>query len=175
MPDDGRPNGLQRFNTAPRDEAVALLLRCVDVPRWADAVAGGRPYGSVEEALAAARATADPWTGEELDRALAAHPRIGERPTGSGGTAAHSAREQAGVGRDAETARRLAEGNRAYEERFGHVFLIRARGRDAGEILAELERRLGNDPDAERAETAAQLREIALLRLEDELTGEDGP
>ena len=63
-------------------------------------------------------------------------------------------------------AERLAAGNRAYEERFDRVFLIRAAGRDAPEILAELERRLGNDDATERGETVTQLREIALLRLE---------
>ena len=34
------------------------------------------------------------------------------------------------------------------------------------EILAELERRLGNDDDTERAEVVDNLRQIALLRLE---------
>ena len=63
-------------------------------------------------------------------------------------------------------ARRLAEGNRAYEERFDRVFLIRAAGRSGPEMLAELERRLGNDDATERTETVTQLREIALLRLE---------
>ena len=50
------------------------------------------------------------------------------------------------------------------------MFLIRAAGRDGDEILAELERRLGNDDDAERAETVEQLRQIALLRLEQVLS-----
>jgi 2-oxo-4-hydroxy-4-carboxy-5-ureidoimidazoline decarboxylase len=54
----------------------------------------------------------------------------------------------------------------AYEERFERVFLIRASGRTGPQILAELDRRLGNDPATERAETVSQLREIALLRLE---------
>ena len=45
------------------------------------------------------------------------------------------------------------------------MFLIRAAGRTAPEILAELRRRLDNDEATERAETVAQLREIALLRL----------
>jgi len=53
----------------------------------------------------------------------------------------------------------------AYEQRFGRVFLIRAAGRDADQILSELDRRLGNDDDAERAETVDNLRQIALLRL----------
>ena len=78
-----------------------------------------------------------------------------------------SAREQAGVDPSAAgVAARLAAGNAAYEERFGHVFLIRAAGRSAEEILAELDRRLGNEARAERAEVADNLRQIALLRLE---------
>ena len=44
---------------------------------------------------------------------------------------------------DAAIAAALAEGNRAYEERFGRVFLIRAAGRSAPEILAALTERLG--------------------------------
>ena len=45
------------------------------------------------------------------------------------------------------------------------MFLIRAAGRDAEEILAELDRRLTNADAAERAETVDNLRQIALLRL----------
>ena len=87
---------------------------------------------------------------DELEAALARHPRIGER-AGAGHDAAFSAREQSGVDRsDADVAARLADGNRAYEERFDRVFLIRAAGRDAAEILAELERRLDNDDETER-------------------------
>ena len=57
----------------------------------------------------------------------------------------------------------------SYEERFGHVFLIRAAGRSAEEILQSLQERLGNDPGTERRIAAEQLREIAVLRLEQEL------
>ena len=75
--------------------------------------------------------------------------------------------EQAGVDpHDAEVRRRLAEGNAAYEERFDRIYLVRAAGRSAEEILALLEERLTNDPDTEIAATSDQLREIALLRLE---------
>jgi 2-oxo-4-hydroxy-4-carboxy-5-ureidoimidazoline decarboxylase len=135
------------------------LLGCLSVPRWADEVLSGEPYADRSALLAAADAAARSLSDPELDQALSAHPRIGER----GG--AQSQREQAGV--DASAADRLAAGNTAYEERFGRVFLIRAAGRDADEILAELERRLANTDDAERAETVDNLRQIALLRLED--------
>ena len=66
----------------------------------------------------------------------------------------------------AATATAIADGNAAYEERFGRVFLIRAAGRTPEQMRAELDRRLGNDDETEAAEALDQLREIALLRLE---------
>jgi 2-oxo-4-hydroxy-4-carboxy-5-ureidoimidazoline decarboxylase len=137
------------------------LLGCLSVPRWADEVLAGQPYADRTALLRAADAAARELTDEELDQALASHPRIGER----GG--ARSRREQAGVDPSSgDIAGRLAAGNAAYEQRFGRVFLIRAAGRDAEEILGELDRRLRNDDRAERAEAVDNLREIALLRLE---------
>jgi 2-oxo-4-hydroxy-4-carboxy-5-ureidoimidazoline decarboxylase len=60
----------------------------------------------------------------------------------------------------------LADENRRYEARFGHVFLISASGRTAGEILAELQRRMSNDPATEIEVAAAEHRKITRLRLE---------
>lgn len=136
------------------------LLGCLAVPRWADEILAGQPYADEDALIAAADTAARALTDEELDQALSGHPRIGER----GG--AQSQREQSAVGKDDETAQRLAAGNAAYEERFDRVFLIRAAGRSADEILAELDRRLRNDDATERAETVDNLRQIALLRLE---------
>jgi 2-oxo-4-hydroxy-4-carboxy-5-ureidoimidazoline decarboxylase len=158
--------GIPRFNRLPEVEARAELASCLDVPRWADDILAGRPYDSWGELHAVASASAAVLADDELDAALARHPRIGER-AGADHDAAHSAREQSGVDRsDAEIVERLAAGNRAYEERFGRVFLICASGRRAPEILRELERRLRNDDVTEREETVEQLRQIALLRLE---------
>ena len=138
-----------------------VLLGCLSVPRWADDVLAGQPYDDRNALIAAADAAARELTDEELDQALSGHPRIGER----GG--AQSRREQSGVDPTVgDTAARLAAGNAAYEARFGRVFLIRAAGRDAEEILSQLERRLKNDDETERAETVDNLRQIALLRLE---------
>jgi 2-oxo-4-hydroxy-4-carboxy-5-ureidoimidazoline decarboxylase len=139
-----------------------VLLSCLSVPRWADDVLAGQPYADKQALLDAADAAAGALTDEELDQALAGHPRIGER----GGE--QSQREQSGVDpRQGDTAARLQAGNVAYEERFGRVFLIRAAGRTAEGILIELDRRLHNDDETERAETVDNLRQIALLRLEE--------
>jgi len=142
------------------------LTACLAVPRWVDQIMAGLPYPSMLHLLDAAAAAANPLTVEEVDRALAAHPRIGEEPTGDGLAATFSRDERAASASDDEQlARALAAGNRAYEERFGRVFLVRAAGRDRRDILAELDRRLALDPAAEMAVVAAELRDIALVRI----------
>jgi 2-oxo-4-hydroxy-4-carboxy-5-ureidoimidazoline decarboxylase len=111
------------------------------------------------------------WTDDEVTAALADHPRIGERPAGAGANAAMSGREQAGVDpADDALRRRLADGNRRYEDRFGRIYLVRAAGRSGAELLDLLEQRLTNDPETELAVTREQLAEIALLRLEGQIT-----
>jgi 2-oxo-4-hydroxy-4-carboxy-5-ureidoimidazoline decarboxylase len=157
---------LEELNALPEAAARDRLSGCLDVERWVDTVLTGRPYADLGALRQVAATAAGSLSDQELEQALARHPRIGER-AGAGHDAAHSTREQAGVDHsDADVAQRLVAGNRAYEERFDRVFLIRAAGRDAEEILAELTRRLDNDDETEREETVSQLREIALLRLE---------
>jgi 2-oxo-4-hydroxy-4-carboxy-5-ureidoimidazoline decarboxylase len=146
---------LKQFNTAPADDVRPDLLACCHVPRWADTVLAGRPYAD-EAAVVRAADEAGRFTPGEVDRALEAHPRIGERVQG----------DHADVTTDADTARALGEGNRAYEERFDRVFLICASGLTAAEILENLRSRLDNDPQTEVAVVADELRRIALLRLE---------
>lgn len=156
---------LDEFNAMDAAEAAAAVRPCVDIDSWVAAVVDGRPYTDVEALLIVADALARTWTGDQVEAALADHPRIGERHQGAGASAAMSGREQAGVGRDAELRARLVAGNQAYERRFDRIFLVRAAGRDAEEILALLEQRLDNDPVTELGVTAGQLREIAVLRL----------
>lgn len=157
---------LATFNRLDDTEAAAVLRPCLDVPRWIEEVVHGRPYASTEELLAGGRGAADPLTAEEVEQALSHHPRIGQRASGASTEAALSRSEQAGLGIDDDIAARLAEGNRTYEDRFGRVFLIRAAGRSAAEILSHLEERLRHDPETEEAVVAEQLRQIALVRLE---------
>jgi 2-oxo-4-hydroxy-4-carboxy-5-ureidoimidazoline decarboxylase len=153
-----------RFDDLPEDDARALLLRCLAAPDWAEQVLAGRPYRSSEELLEAADQAARDLSEDDVEAALAGHPRIGERAA-AGHNASASAREQAGVVSTSSTTQKLAAGNQAYEERFGHVFLIRAAGRSPEEMLAELRRRLANDAEAEQAEATEQLAQISALRV----------
>jgi 2-oxo-4-hydroxy-4-carboxy-5-ureidoimidazoline decarboxylase len=154
------------FDRLDDDTARVLVTSWAAVPRWVDALLGARPYGSVTALAAEAERVARTWTDAEVEAALAEHPRIGDRPVGDGAAAAASRLEQAAsADTDAETAAALRAGNVAYEARFDRVFLVRAAGRTADQVLAELRRRMTNDDATERAEVADQLREIALLRL----------
>jgi len=158
---------LDQFNAASRTEAADALRPCLDIQRWIDGLADARPYSDLEALLAAGRTAAGPFTPAETAAALAHHPRIGERAQGDSAEARLSQSEQAGLGEaDAAIAEALADGNRAYEEKFGQVFLIRAAGRSREEILAALTTRLAHTPEEEQAIIGQQLREIAVLRLE---------
>lgn len=156
---------LSRFNAAPAAELTPALLACCDVPAWAAAVRDGRPYADLDALLVTADEAARRISPADVDRALDAHPRIGERAHRPGAESGWSRQEQSGVRRDAGTQQALAEGNRAYEERFGRVFLICAAGLSGEEILARLRSRLGNDGPTEAGVVAEELRKIALLRL----------
>lgn len=157
---------LDEFNAVDAATAASVASVWAQIPAWVDTLIAQRPYASVDALASTAQALADRWGGADLDAALAHHPRIGQGPTGSGAEAAASRTEQASM-IDAETsvAAAIAAGNAAYERRFGRVFLIRAAGRSAEEMLGELERRLQGDDETEVREACTQLAEIALLRL----------
>lgn len=161
---------LDEFNTTDPETAAPLVAVWAAIPAWVDEVVASRPYASVDEVYARADALARTWTDDDLDAALAHHPRIGQKPTGSGAEADASAREQSSMATaSASTTDAMAQANADYEARFGRVFLIRAAGRSPGEMLAEAHRRLDNDDAAEAAEARDQLRQIALLRLREAL------
>jgi 2-oxo-4-hydroxy-4-carboxy-5-ureidoimidazoline decarboxylase len=77
------------------------------------------------------------------------------------------------AGASVDTMAALAVGNKAYEERFGQVFLICATGLSAADMLAALRTRLRNDPDTEAKIVREELRKITGLRLR-KLLGGDG-
>jgi len=152
------------LNALSDQRARAALERCCGARHWADAMLAARPFGSDAELLATAERV---WWGlgrADWLEAFAAHPRIG----GRGGPKTDWARhEQAGADGAAEaTLAALAQGNRAYEERFGHVFLISATGRTADEMLAALRGRLTNDPATELRVAAEEQAKITRLRLD---------
>jgi 2-oxo-4-hydroxy-4-carboxy-5-ureidoimidazoline decarboxylase len=169
-----RPIGsaLDRLNRASESQAAEWLRSCNGSLRWGTAMVAGRPYADATTTLDAAERESRALAWPDVLEALAAHPRIGERPNGNGTEAEWSREEQAAVANaDAGMQQALVDGNRAYEQRFGHVFLIRAAGRAGPEVLAALRSRLANDDAAERAVVTDELAQITRLRMERLLAG----
>lgn len=157
--DEGRrAAALRRVNTLfdPRE-----LIQVCASQEWARRVAAARPFPSWE---AMVRTANEIWLalGEEhWLEGFAGHPRIGERKAG------WSSQEQSGTHTASdETMRAIAEGNRAYEEKFGFVYLICATGKPADAMRADLEQRLQNDRATELRRAAEEQARITALRLE---------
>ncbi len=160
----------QRIDAASPDEARHLLQRCCGSALWTDRMLARRPFGSQARLLAVAR---DEWFAlapEDWLEAFSHHPKIGDRDTLQKRFAATrqlSEREQAGVdGASGEVLDALAAGNRAYEEKFGYIFIVCATGKSATEMLGLLRSRLNNDPASELRIAAAEQAKITEIRLQ---------
>lgn len=160
--DGWRRAGVALLDSTTPEVAEEALLACCGSRSWAAAMVARRPFGDPAALTAAADEVWEGLPQDDQREAFAAHPRIGERRASG-----WSAQEQAAAA-DAspDLLAALKEGNRRYEERFGHVFLIRAAGRGVADMLAALHERLGNDPDTEHGIAAVQQRKITRGRLD---------
>ena len=160
---------LTDLNALDEDTAVRELLRCCGSSRWARTMAASRPFSSVAAIDLAADEVWQRLEASDILDAFAAHPRIGAGAAGgagSDGAPQWSSQEQAGARTaSGDVSERLAAGNRAYEARFGYIFIICATGKSAGEMLAALEQRLTHTPDEELPVAAEEQRLITRLRL----------
>lgn len=163
-------NGFERFNRLARQKVIKSLLDCCGCRKWADHMSQQRPFASRSELFE----TADKiWTelGEEDWReAFGHHPPIGgQRAKARQSLTASqwSASEQSTAQTAApEVQSALADGNRAYAEKFGYVFLICATGKTSEEILRALRQRMSNNSELESRVAAEEQRKITRLRLE---------
>ncbi len=162
-------SALEAWNSAGVVEAETALLSCCGSPQWARTLVERRPYASFAALLVDAEAVWFEVPESEWLAAFACHPRIGEKKSEVQTTAqfaAWSGSEQGAAQAtliDVESA--LAEGNRAYETKFGFLYIVFASGRTAPELLRILEQRLGNDRATELREAARQQWAITRLRM----------
>ena len=167
-----------RLNTLPENVAEAELLKCCGSIVWARRMAGERPFHDLPELLTKADAVWWALDAEDWLEAFSRHPKIGEKESAraQAPTARQwSEQEQAGTdAADEETRRELADGNRRYEQKFGHIYIVCATGKSADEMLSILKERLQNDADKELRVAAEEQRRITHLRLQKLLTKESG-
>ncbi len=161
-PQPPAPATLGSFNAASARDAERDVLASCASKAFAKAIADGRPYRDRAALGAAIDAAFAALTWGDIVESMNGHPRFGDRAASSGMSAA----EQSGAAAASDQVRQgLAEGNLAYEKRFGHIFLICASGASGQEMLTSLRARLGNDQDAERAVVRAELQKITRLRM----------
>lgn len=157
---------LSDFDVDSAGDAAAVIAACCASRRWIDHLVGSRPHGSLAAITQASDAAIAELNWTDLEQALAAHPRIGDRARGADRESAWSRQEQSAAATPAaSTQDALLAGNLEYERRFGHVFLICATGRSAEDVLTALSRRLDNPAAAEREVVREELCEIVRLRL----------
>jgi allantoicase len=181
--ENGRRSAAVRYINTLADP-TADLQSCCGSSKWVDAVAKARPFADWNEMIATAdriwsKLGADDWT-----EAFRAHPRIGQHviPSGArdpvpvpdsspssrlGMTRSWTADEQSGTrAASKETMNALADANREYEKKFGHIYLVCATGRSADDMLANLRERMKNDAATELRVAVEEQRKITALRLE---------
>jgi 2-oxo-4-hydroxy-4-carboxy-5-ureidoimidazoline decarboxylase len=121
-----------------------------------------RPYATPDDLFATSDAAMAELTTADLAEAMAGHPPIG-RPKPGDPT---SSREQRGMaGASAQLKEEMLELNLAYQERFGHVFLICATGRTGEQMRDAVKERIGNSPEQEREIVRSELGKINRIRL----------
>jgi OHCU decarboxylase len=164
---------LPEWNQLPAEPASEKLLSCCGSHRWARVLAERRPYPSLRALLVDAEEFWFAMPEEEWLAAFACHPRIGERKAETAAIAGAGAQFADWSGTEQRSAQAtleavstaLVEGNRAYERKFGFLYIVFASGRTAPELLAILEERLGHDRATELNEAARQQWAITELRL----------
>lgn len=161
---------LDEFNALRREDAESELMKCCGSGVWAQKVADARPFSSINELLAAADRIW--WSLDAADwlEAFSHHPQIGEKSSErpqAAEASRWSEQEQSGT-RDADAQARaaLASANRAYLQKFGHIFIVCATGKSTSEMLTLCEQRLPNDPETELRIAAEEQRRITHLRLQ---------
>ena len=153
---------LGSFNAASAQDAERTALACCASTTFAKAIADGRPYPDPAALLTAVDTIFKGLSWDDIVEAMNEHPRIGDRAVRGGISAA----EQSGAAAASDEVRHgLADGNLAYEQRFGHIFLICASGLSGQEMLTQLRARLENNQDDERDVVRAELLKITRLRL----------
>lgn len=161
---------IQDLNALGEFQAIGELTRCCGSSRWVRNVLSRRPFVSKEELF---RVSDEGWwslSQSDWKEAFTHHPKIGDIESlrkKFAGMASWASGEQAGAaGASEETLNSLAEGNRLYERKFGHIFIVCATGKSAEEMLAILQSRLPNPPEVEIRIAAGEQAKITRLRLE---------
>ena len=160
---------LASLNSLTAEDAARELRQCCGSRRWTEQMSNARPYDTLESLTTHADRVWWSLTPDDWLEAFRSHPKIGEKKATdkvSAKSQQWSGQEQAEVSNaPQQTVDSLAELNRAYEQKFGFIFIICATGKTSAEIITALRERLQHDPEAELPIAATEQSKITELRL----------
>jgi 2-oxo-4-hydroxy-4-carboxy-5-ureidoimidazoline decarboxylase len=170
---------LEHVNGLSAADFRAALSDCFELAPWvAEAAAAKRPFATVT-ALHAAMMSALRGASREGQLAfLRGHPDLAGKAARAGSISAESRSEQASAGLASLSEEEFARFHRlndGYKARFGIPFMICVRRHTRDSILAEFERRLGNDPVTEFAAALQEVFYITRLRVAARVSGQGMP
>jgi 2-oxo-4-hydroxy-4-carboxy-5-ureidoimidazoline decarboxylase len=161
---------LDALNSADRATFVKTLGEVMEYAPWvADSAYTQRPFSSLaalHQAMIAAVKNAD---DERKLKLIKDHPDLAGKAARQGTLTADSTAEQSSAGLDRLTNDEYAKFHRlndAYHAKFDIPFIVCVRRHGKDSILRQFERRLQNDPAAERDAALAEIFRIAALRID---------
>lgn len=160
---------IDALNRLSEADATTAFTQCCASQRWVERMVIDRPFESLPEMLEISDRIWEECDVDDYMEAFEGHPRIGDVESLAkkyANTKGWAGGEQKGVeGADTTVIERLAAGNKSYEEKFGHIFIVCATGKSAAELLALLEARTPNDPKTELMVAAEEQNKITRIRL----------
>jgi len=161
---------LSDINNGSISDLWAAFEKCCGAHHWVEQMVITRPFVSREQLFEKAEQIWEQCSDEDWLEAFEHHPKIGDVSSLKkkfANTEKWAGQEQAGVNvASDEIIRKLAEGNREYEQKFGYIFIVCATGKSAAEMLALLEARLHNAPGKELRIAMREQMKITRIRLE---------
>jgi 2-oxo-4-hydroxy-4-carboxy-5-ureidoimidazoline decarboxylase len=160
---------IAEFDHMDIEEKKALLRQCCGSAAWVEKMVS---MPAVEDLVDLFEDAEEVWYDCSIDdwkEAFRHHPKIGDLDSlrKKFSTDRFAGDEQTGV-KDAsdDVLKRLAEGNAAYEKKFGFIFIVCATGKSAEDMLADLQERLRNQPKDEILNAMEEQNKITRIRLE---------
>jgi 2-oxo-4-hydroxy-4-carboxy-5-ureidoimidazoline decarboxylase len=160
---------IAEFDRLDRKSKKQLLIQCCGSTAWVEKMLSISPAEDLIDLFEDAEEVWYSLKESDWKEAFSQHPKIGDVELLRRKFAADefASGEQSGiVGASEQTLNALAEGNKAYEEKFGYIFIVSAAGKSAIEMLGILTARLRNKPETEITIAMDEQNKITRLRLE---------
>ena len=166
-----RRMNLSQVNALTLAQFVARFGGALEHSPWvAERAWQRRPFDSLDRLHASMMQVVGEAGSDEQLALIRAHPELAGREAAKGALTVDSSSEQGRLGflnLDRSHVERMAELNRRYTQRFGFPCIVALRLHASREtVMAEIQRRLGNTPQAELAAALEQIGHITRGRLD---------